>query len=351
MQNNCVRRTLVRICIENASLKMPLSCIFALHHLFLHLFAKMCFLPTRGAQLCKTTSNTFDQKSHFFDPQTGSKCLTFVNFACSCRFVVRSLRYVLAPGPLQKQPVARLPCCFRLQAPFAKTIVWIKIAILWMSCAICYFLSAFNGLQSLLFPNFFFFCKICFPPSVRSTFLKISCKQSALINVRFGSLLGAFPPWVPLRRALIRPFQCCSRSSPGNIFHKNPFCTHYWLFIFAISLNLLCCFGFWCLLACFFFIFLSKLWKCALCHGREHIFATRLPALSIKNIIFLTPKRPQKHYFLLLLLVVVALLLVRFVFCSLHAPFKNSLWLDSRAVFASRAPSPKATACNTPAFL
>ena len=124
------------------------------------------------------------------------------------------------------------------------------------------------------------FCKICSPPSVGSTFLKNNCKQSALINLRLGSLLGAFSPWVPLRRALIRQYQCCCHPCPGHFFHSNPFCTHYWLFIFAISLNLLCCFDFWCFLACFFLIFLSKLWKCAPRESREHIFATRFLATS-----------------------------------------------------------------------
>ena len=137
----------------------------------------------------------------------------------SCRFVARSLRYVSAPGPLQKQPVAAAACVFRLQAPFAKTTVCKKIAILRMSCAICYFLSAFHALQSLFFHFFVIFCKICSPPSVGSTFLKNACKQSDLINVSFGSLLGAFSPWVPLRRALIRRYQCCLYTSPGNIFH------------------------------------------------------------------------------------------------------------------------------------
>ena len=59
----------------------------------------------------------------------------------------------------------------------------------------------------------------------------------------------------------------------------------------------------------------------------------------------------QKHNFLSFLLALVALLLVRFAFCSLHAPFKNSLWPDSRALFASSAPSAKTTACNTLTFL
>ena len=143
----------------------------------------------------------------------------FVIFARSCRSVARSLRYVSAPCPLQKQPVAAAACVFRLRAPFAKTTVCKKIAIFRMLCAICYFLCAFRALQSLFFQNFDIFCKICSPPSVGSTFLKDTCKQSGLINVNFGSLLAAFSPWIPLRRALIRGYRCCSYTSPGNIFH------------------------------------------------------------------------------------------------------------------------------------
>ena len=177
---------------------------YDLTHFPLHIFWKRCFSPAWQSQFWKTTSNTFDQKSHFFDPQTASKWSTFVNFACSCRSVVRSLRYVLAPGSIQKQPVARLPCCFRLRAPSAETIVCITIAILWMSFAICYFLFAFHAFQSLIFQFFLIFCKICSPPSVGSTFLKDTCKQRGLINVSFGSLLAAFSPLIPFRRALFR---------------------------------------------------------------------------------------------------------------------------------------------------
>ena len=133
-----------------------------------------------------------------------------VIFVRSCRSVARSLRYVSAPCPLQKQPVAAAACVFRLRAPFAKTTVCKQIAIFRMSCAICYFLSAFHALQRLFFQTFVIFCKICSPPSVGSTFLKDTCKQSGLINVSFGSLLGAFSPSIPLRQ-----YQCCSRPNPG----------------------------------------------------------------------------------------------------------------------------------------
>ena len=40
-----------------------------------------------------------------------------MTFGRSCGSVARSLRSLSAPGPLQKTPVARVPCTFRLQGP------------------------------------------------------------------------------------------------------------------------------------------------------------------------------------------------------------------------------------------
>ena len=71
-------------------------------------------------------------------------------------------------------------------------------------------------------------------------------------------------------------------------------------------------------------------------HGGKHNFEKRLRVLSIKHLTFLTPKRLKKQTILSFLLALVALLLVRFAMCSLLAPFRNSLWLDSRAAFASK---------------
>ena len=53
------------------------------------------------------------------------------------------------------------------------------------------------------------------------------------------------------------------------------------------------------------------------------------------SVTFLTSKRLKKKQILSLLLALVALLFVRFAMCSLHVPFKNSLWLQPRAFFAS----------------
>ena len=136
-------------------------CIFHdfydLTHFSHNIFWKKCFSPSWEAHFWKTTSNTFDQTYHFFDPQTASKWADFVIIARSCCSVARSVRYVFASCPLQKQPVARLPCCFRLQAPFAKTMVCIALAILWISYAICCFFMHFmlyTPLSSTFFVNF-----------------------------------------------------------------------------------------------------------------------------------------------------------------------------------------------------
>ena len=55
------------------------SCAFhASSHFLHHIFSKMLFLLERGPHFCKTTSNDFNQKFHFFDPQTASIRAFFV---------------------------------------------------------------------------------------------------------------------------------------------------------------------------------------------------------------------------------------------------------------------------------
>ena len=62
---------------EYASRMQASRCLFhdfhALTHFPHHFFSKLCFLPTRGAQFCKTASSNFDQNFYFFHPQTASK--------------------------------------------------------------------------------------------------------------------------------------------------------------------------------------------------------------------------------------------------------------------------------------
>ena len=82
------------------------------------------------------------------------------------------------------------------------------------------------------------------------------------------------------------------------------------------------------------------------CCGK-HIFAKRFLALPIKHIPFLPPKRLQLPF----LLALVALLAVQIAIVPLLELLKKGLWLDSRAHFASMAPSATTIACITPANL
>ena len=84
---------------------------------------------------------------------------------------------------------------------------------------------------------------------------------------------------------------------------------------------------------------------------RKHIFAKQFLALPSKPIIVLPPKRPHKESFLSFMLAPVTFLVVLIAVCSLRGPFEKGLCLDSRAHFASRAPSAATIACITPASL
>ena len=69
-------------CYEYASKMQASSCLFyAFHvstHCLHHIFSKMLFLLGPGTHFCKTTSSDFNQKFHFFDPQTASTKAFFV---------------------------------------------------------------------------------------------------------------------------------------------------------------------------------------------------------------------------------------------------------------------------------
>ena len=85
--------------------------------------------------------------------------------------------------------------------------------------------------------------------------------------------------------------------------------------------------------------------KCCSCFGGGHIFAKRLQTNLIKNFISLTPKRPLYEHFL-----------QSYLLCSLFWPLRSRFfrsmpaskycfWLQSRALFAPRAPSAKMSVC------
>ena len=100
------------------------NCFFyAFHvstHFLHHIFAKMLFLLERGAYFCKTTSSDFNQKIHFFDPQTASIraffVIVFAHFALLAVpiaiFSLRALFKILL--------LAAVPCIFRPQSPVSK---------------------------------------------------------------------------------------------------------------------------------------------------------------------------------------------------------------------------------------
>ena len=166
------------LCVLSHAFWRLFHTFYALTHFSNRIFSNQCFSLPWEAHFCKTTPSTFDQKYHFFDPQTASKRAFFITFARSRRSVARSVRYVFAPCPLQKPPVPRLPCIFRLQAPSAKTTLCISLAIFWISCAICSFPCAFNALHIFFLQHFFIFLEKCVPPSLRSMILKTSSMQN-----------------------------------------------------------------------------------------------------------------------------------------------------------------------------
>ena len=111
-----------------------------------------------GSTFLKNDFEHFRSTKSPFRPPNGKKKTQFIICSCSCCSIARSVRYVLAPCPLRKQPVAPLLCSFRLQALFAKTMVCIALAILWISCATCCFLYGFHALHTpfcQLFVTFF----------------------------------------------------------------------------------------------------------------------------------------------------------------------------------------------------
>ena len=72
------------------------------------------------------------------------------------------------------------------------------------------------------------------------------------------------------------------------------------------------------------------------CSRSEVVLKNDFGYFRSKTSLFWPPKRLNAQTRLSLLLALVALLPVRFAMCSLLAPFRNSLWLDSRAFLASK---------------
>ena len=81
----------MRLCIKIVSCKTHFACIFALHHLFFHFFAKMCFPPSVASTFLKTDVKHFASKFSLFSPPNDPH-KTILNNFCSlmslrCSFV------------------------------------------------------------------------------------------------------------------------------------------------------------------------------------------------------------------------------------------------------------------------
>ena len=84
---------------------------FPLQLIFFNVSAKMYFPPSVASTFLKPTSSILHPKNNFFEPQAPLIRAIFITFARSCRSLARSL---------QKTPLARLPCVFRVQSRLSK---------------------------------------------------------------------------------------------------------------------------------------------------------------------------------------------------------------------------------------
>ena len=99
-------------------------CLFhdfhALTHFSHHFFSKLCFLPTRGAQFCKTTSSKFDQHVHFFHPQAASKRAFFVILFALIALLPVPIAIFSLLEPIEILQTAHDLCTFSLLGPVSK---------------------------------------------------------------------------------------------------------------------------------------------------------------------------------------------------------------------------------------
>ena len=109
---------------EYASKMQASRCLFYAFlvspHFLHHMFSKMLFLLERGTHFCKTTSSGFNQKMHFFDPQTASIGAFFVIvFALFALLAVPIAICSLHPR-IKILLLAAVPCIFCPQSPVSK---------------------------------------------------------------------------------------------------------------------------------------------------------------------------------------------------------------------------------------
>ena len=207
----------------------------------------------------------------------------------------------------------------------------------------------FRKTTSSTFDHFFHF----FPPQAAS--------KRALFPILFALIallavpIAIFPLFEPFGIFIFAHYLCIfSLRSPVS---KNDRMHHTYIFVNFVAID--ASLHQTCKLQDVFFIFLmlqltyrpASFQEYAPRCCRKHIFAKHCLALPIKPIICLPPKRPQKKPFLSFMLALVTCLVVLIAVCSLRGPFEKGLCLDSRAHFASRAPSATTIACITPASL
>ena len=169
-------------CYEYASKMQALNCSFyAFHvstHFLHHMFSKMLFLLKRGTHFCKTASNNFNEKIHFFYPQTASiRALFVIVFALFALLAVPIAIFSLHARIKILLLVAVL-CIFRPQSPVSKNecmhrcnnFVNFVYDLLFSLCLPCF--------EHLFYKISSNFLKICSPPSVGSMILKAAQKRN-----------------------------------------------------------------------------------------------------------------------------------------------------------------------------
>ena len=100
------------------------SCLFYAFHAsthFLHrIFSKLLFLLKRGTHFCKTTSNDFNQKIHFCDPQTASRRAFFVIVFALFALLPVPIAICSLHARIKILLLAAVPCIFRPPRPVSK---------------------------------------------------------------------------------------------------------------------------------------------------------------------------------------------------------------------------------------
>ena len=100
------------------------SCLFyAFHastHFLHHNFSKLSFLLVRGTHFCKTASSDFNQKFHFFDPQTASRRAFFVIVFALFALLAAPIAIFSLHARIKILLLAAVPCIFRPRSPVSK---------------------------------------------------------------------------------------------------------------------------------------------------------------------------------------------------------------------------------------